>query len=90
MNVRQGFKMAVKSIFSNKVRSFLTMLGIIIGVAAVVILVSVVPGQNKKIKENFEAMGTNKINVSAFRYNMQDITQDLYDFCLSLKEVILA
>ncbi|NLT14943.1 MAG: ABC transporter permease, partial [Clostridiales bacterium] len=51
MNVRQGFKMAAKSIFSNKVRSFLTMLGIIIGVAAVVIMVSVVQGQNQKIKE---------------------------------------
>lgn len=89
MNVRQGFKMAAKSIFSNKVRSFLTMLGIIIGVAAVVIMVSVVQGQNQKIKENFEKMGTNKISVSAFRYNMQDLTQDLYDYCLSLKELIL-
>ncbi len=89
MNIRQGFKMAAKSIFSNKVRSFLTMLGIIIGVAAVVIMVSVVQGQNQKIKENFEAMGTNKISVSAFRYNMQDMTQDLYDYCLSLKELVL-
>ena len=89
MNIRQGFKMAAKSIFANKVRSFLTMLGIIIGVGAVVIMVSVVQGQNQKIKENFEAMGTNKISVSAFRYNMQDMTQDLYDYCLSLKELVL-
>jgi putative ABC transport system permease protein len=89
MNVRQGFKMAFKSIFSNKVRSFLTMLGIIIGVAAVVIIVSGVQGQNKKIKENFEAMGTNKVYVSAMRYNGQDVTQDLYDYCLSLKELVV-
>jgi putative ABC transport system permease protein len=89
MNIRQGFKMASKSIFSNKVRSFLTMLGIIIGVAAVVIMVSVVQGQNQKIKENFEAMGTNKVNVSAARFNGQDVTQDLYDYCLGLKDLIL-
>jgi putative ABC transport system permease protein len=89
MNVTQGFKMAAKSIISNKVRSFLTMLGIIIGVAAVIIMVSVVQGQNQKIKENFEKMGTNKISVSAYKYNMQDLTQELYDYCLSLKELVL-
>lgn len=38
----QSFKLAIKSIWSNKMRSFLTMLGIIIGVASVIILVSIV------------------------------------------------
>ena len=38
----QSFKLAIKSIWSNKMRSFLTMLGIIIGVASVIILVSLV------------------------------------------------
>ena len=38
----QSFKLALKSIWGNKMRSFLTMLGIIIGVAAVIILVSLV------------------------------------------------
>ena len=66
MNLRQGFKMAFKSIFSNKVRSLLTMLGIIIGVAAVVTLVSIVQGSNQKMKDYYESMGTNKITVSAF------------------------
>ena len=42
MNLMQAFKMAFKSIASKKMRSFLTMLGIIIGVASVVIMVSVV------------------------------------------------
>ena len=43
--------MAFKSISSKKMRSFLTMLGIIIGVAAVITLVSVVQGSNQKMKE---------------------------------------
>ncbi len=47
MNLVQAFKMAFKSIAMKKTRSFLTMLGIIIGVASVVIMVSVVSGQNK-------------------------------------------
>ena len=45
MNLWQAFKMAFKSISMKKTRSFLTMLGIIIGVASVVIMVSVVQGQ---------------------------------------------
>jgi putative ABC transport system permease protein len=89
MNIRQGFKMAFKSIVTNKVRSFLTMLGIIIGVAAVVILVSVVQGSNQKTREYYESMGTNKINVSAYQYNGEDVTQELYDYCLGLDTLVV-
>ena len=46
MNLTQAIKMAAKSISSNKGRSALTMLGIIIGLAAVIILVSYAQGQN--------------------------------------------
>ena len=88
MNVRQSFKMALKSIFSNKVRSILTMLGIIIGVAAVMTLVSVVQGQNKTLRDYYESMGTNKINVYAYNWGGKDITNDLYDYCLSLNELV--
>ena len=89
MNIRQGFKMAFKSIVSNKVRSMLTMLGIIIGVAAVIILVSIVQGSNQVSKELYESMGTNKINIYAHKYNGQDITQELYDYCLKLKDLVV-
>ena len=41
----QSFNLAIKSIWSNKMRSFLTMLGIVIGVAAVIILVDLNNGQ---------------------------------------------
>jgi putative ABC transport system permease protein len=88
VNIRQSFKMAFKSIVSNKVRSFLTMLGIIIGVAAVVILVSIVQGSNQKMKEYYESMGTNKISVNAIKFNGEDVTEDLYDYCLSLKDLV--
>ena len=91
MNLWQAFKMAFKSISAKKTRSFLTMLGIIIGVASVVIMVSVVQGQNKKNMEFFEKMGDNKINVSAYSYyDMNNETsQKLYDFCLSLNKLVL-
>ena len=54
MNITQSFKMAIKSITDNKARSILTMLGIIIGVAAVIIMVSVVQGANQWSKEYYE------------------------------------
>ena len=61
--------MAFKSILGNKGRSFLTMLGIIIGIASVMTIVSTVNGMNQESMKQFEAMGTNNINVSAMRYN---------------------
>ena len=48
----QSFKLAIKSIWGNKMRSFLTMLGIIIGVAAVIILVSLVNGYMGSVVES--------------------------------------
>jgi putative ABC transport system permease protein len=65
------------------------MLGIIIGVAAVMILVSVVQGSNNEMKAYYESMGTNKVNVSAYVWNGKDITQELYDYCLSLKSSVI-
>ena len=91
MNLFQAFKMAFKSISCKKTRSFLTMLGIIIGVASVVIMVSVVQGQNRKNMEYFEKMGDNKITVYAYSYYdvTNETSQRLYDYCLTLDDVIL-
>ena len=55
--------MALKSIWGNKMRSFLTMLGIIIGVASVIILVSIVNGYMSYMVESFSSMGVNQITV---------------------------
>ena len=91
MNLTQAFKMAFHSISMKKTRSFLTMLGIIIGVASVVIMVSVVQGQNKKNMEYFEKMGDNKITISAYAYNdsNNETSQKLYDYCLSMTDLVL-
>lgn len=70
----QSFKLAIKSIWGNKMRSFLTMLGIIIGVAAVIILVSLVNGYMGSVVESFASMGVNQINV-----NMTNLTSRTVD-----------
>ena len=64
MNFSQSFKMAIKSITASKMRTFLTMLGIIIGVCAVIVLVSVVMGSTSSITESIESLGANSITVS--------------------------
>ncbi len=64
MNIKQAFTLALKSLVSSKMRSFLTMLGIIIGVGAVIIIVSIVNGMTKDVIERFESMGATTITVS--------------------------
>lgn len=64
MNFLQGFKMAMKSILSNKLRSLLTMLGIIIGVTAVIALVALGQGATKSVKEQVASLGTNLLTVN--------------------------
>ena len=64
MNIKQTLKLAIKSISSNKMRSFLTMLGVIIGIAAVITLVSVVQGFSDNMISQFDSMGTNNITVT--------------------------
>jgi len=64
MSIVQCLKLALKSISGNKMRSFLTMLGVIIGIAAVITLVSVVQGFSNDMVSSFNSMGTNNITVS--------------------------
>lgn len=64
MNLKQAFSLALKSLSGSKMRAVLTMLGIIIGVAAVIIIVSLVNGVTSDIIDQFEQMGATTINVS--------------------------
>ena len=73
--IYQSFKMAVKAIAGNKLRSFLTILGVVIGVVAIVVLVSIGQGANSSVVESIEGMGTNLItaNINARRMNPIDL-----------------
>lgn len=64
MNLLQSIKMAWKSIIGSKVRSLLTMLGIIIGVSSVIILVSVGQGTTSQITSQLEGLGTDLLTVN--------------------------
>lgn len=59
----QSIKLAVHSILSNKMRSFLTMLGMIIGVMSLVVLVSIVNGATDKVTDSISQIGTNLLTV---------------------------
>ncbi|ADG83468.1 ABC transporter permease [Thermincola potens] len=64
MNFSQAVKLAIAGIRANKMRSFLTMLGVIIGVSAVIILVSVGQGSAKQVTGQIESLGSNLISVN--------------------------
>lgn len=64
MNFGQSFRLALKSLAASKMRSFLTMLGIIIGVAAVIIIVSLMSSLTNYVIATFEDMGANLITVN--------------------------
>ena len=100
MNIRQAVKMAWKSIWGKKGRAVLTMLGIIIGIASVMTIVSVITGYASKMMEQFEAMGTNRIQVSVYNNvwaedengNMvplgKDYFPDVYEYCSGMKDLV--
>ncbi|NLG89664.1 MAG: FtsX-like permease family protein [Clostridiaceae bacterium] len=92
MGIWQAFRMAVKSIFSNKVRSFLTMLGVIIGVAAVITAVAFAQGSTKQITDRISQLGTELIQVNIFGRNTnRDLTwETLSEFASDNADVIAA
>lgn len=62
--IRQSMKMAWKAIASNKMRSFLTMLGIIIGVMSLIVLVSVAGGTSDSVNNKIASMGSNLLTAT--------------------------
>ena len=93
MNFSKTIGLAFSSILSNKLRSFLTMLGIIIGVAAVIVLVSIMDGITGQVSDAFESFGMNNITVSITSrgstryvepeklYELVDEHPDLFAYC---------
>ena len=76
MRFGQAFKLAIKSILSSKMRSFLTMLGMIIGVAAVITLLGLVTGVTNYLIDTFADMGTNLITVSVTNTDTRKVSVD--------------
>lgn len=90
MDIRQAFKMAFKSLWSSKLRSILTMLGIIIGVAAVIAIMSIGQGMMNMVSDSFSSLGANIIQVNIYgRGSTRSVTiDDMYDFVNDHSDVL--
>jgi len=90
MNFLQSLKMAVSSIYNNKGRSFLTMLGVIIGVAAVIAATGFALGSTASITDSIESLGANKLTVTIMdRSSNRDIDyEDFMEFTNSNADLI--
>ncbi|MCD7856923.1 MAG: ABC transporter permease [Clostridiales bacterium] len=75
----QSLKMALKSISGNKFRAFLTMLGIIIGVMALVILVSLVNGATSTVTDTISSLGSDMVSVTISDDKGSPVTLDTLD-----------
>ena len=72
--MRENIRLAFQGIWGHKMRSVLTMLGIIIGIASIITIVSTIQGTNEQIKENLIGAGNNvvtvQLNQAGYRYDM--------------------
>lgn len=75
----ENIRLSFRGIWSHKMRSFLTMLGIIIGIAAIIAIVSTIQGTNDQIEKNLIGSGSNNVKVS--------LQKDGYDMDLSYDSV---
>lgn len=79
----ENTRLAFQGIWSHKLRSILTMLGIIIGIAAIITIVSTIKGTNEQIKENLIGAGNNVVtvqlnrNANVYDLSWNDIPQDV-------------
>ena len=77
----ESFKLAFQSMLGNKMRTFLTMLGIVIGVASVITLLSIVNGSTRQIMGQFSDIGANQISVNLVQMDTRRVTEeDMYKF----------
>lgn len=97
----ENIRLAFQGIWSHKMRSFLTMLGIIIGIAAIIAIVSTIKGTNEEIKNKLVGSGNNTVDVklsqagndytiydsSSIPQGIPTVTQKTKDLILELDEV---
>lgn len=94
MKLSDLFSVSIRGLTTNKMRSALTMLGVIIGVASVIALVSVGLGARKDVVENFESIGTNILKLYMNRWDarltvdqVQDLKKRVPDLEMALPQV---
>ena len=81
MKLGQAFKLAWQCILGSKMRSFLTMLGMIIGVGSVITLLGLMQGVTNYLVDTFSEMGTNNITVSVRNTDTRVVdVDDIYAF----------
>ncbi len=75
----ENIRLSFQGIFGHKLRSFLTMLGIIIGIAAIIAIVSTIKGTNDQIKENLVGSGSNIVQVNLSQGGIEITPSDGYN-----------
>ena len=76
----ETFRQAIQNVWSNKLRTFLTMLGIIIGVMAVIVIVGLGNGMTKSMRDSFSALGTNTLTIQVWGNGSRAVSVDeMYD-----------
>ncbi len=76
----ETFRQAIQNVWSNKLRTFLTMLGIIIGVMAVIVIVGLGNGMTKSMRDSFSALGTNTLSIQVWGYGSRTIpVEQMYE-----------
>jgi putative ABC transport system permease protein len=90
MSAVEVLRFAIRGVTANKLRSALTMLGILIGVAAVILLVAVGNGSARAVSRSIEALGTNTITVSSTSRNGGGVGGLTVDVARSLGDPVLA
>ena len=96
----ENLRLAFRGIWTHKLRSFLTMLGIIIGIAAIIAIVSTIEGTNQQIKQNLIGSGSNTVDIQLYQndwpcdmsyndppYGVPQISDDVLKDIRSLDEV---
>ena len=75
----ETFRQALQNVWSNKLRTFLTMLGIIIGVMAVIVIVGLGNGMTQSMRDSFSALGTNALSIQVWGYGSRTASvEDVY------------
>jgi putative ABC transport system permease protein len=92
INIGESFGMAAASLWSNKLRTFLTLLGIIIGVLTIITVVSIIQGLNNYVYTKMSFYGANDFSVSKFSMfgaSLKDFKEQMKRKNLTLEEMVL-